>query len=103
MWYYGLKRAKGERYEKLVNEVLPFYLQKLEQQAENGFLSLNGRLSWADIYSVALIEYCNCLLEFNLLENYPKLTAVFDNVTNLDGIKKYLSTRPANKIPEFTL
>lgn len=103
MWYYGVK-VKDERYEKLTKEVIPFYLNKLEEQAKknDGHLAIN-KITWGDIYSVALFEYCGTLLQCDFIEEYPNLKRVYERVMSAEGIKKYLATRPDDVIPEFKI
>jgi hypothetical protein len=103
MWYYGVK-VKNERYEKLVNEVIPFYLGKLEEQAKNndGHLAIK-KITWVDVYSAAILEYCNVLMDTNLVEGYPNLKKVYEKIMSADGIKKYLEKRPDDKIPAFKI
>lgn len=104
MWYYGYK-VKDERYEKLIKEEIPFYLGKLEEKAKEngGFLAIK-KITWADVYSVAVLEYCNILLgSDNIIADYPNLMKVYEKVMAADGVKKYIATRPEDRIPAFQL
>uniref|UniRef100_F4MI60 glutathione transferase n=1 Tax=Chironomus riparius TaxID=315576 RepID=F4MI60_9DIPT len=102
MWYYFDKQVKDEKYEKLANEVIPFYLEKLEQKAKenDGHLALRN-ITWADVYAIAVMEYCNVLMGSDLIANYPSLKKVYEKVMASGGVKKYLATRPEDRIPNF--
>ena len=58
----------------LNNEVIPFYLTKLNVIAKenNGHLVL-GKPTWADVYFAGILDYLNYLTKTNLLENFPNL------------------------------
>lgn len=102
MWYYFDKQVKDEKYEQLINKVIPFYLEKLEQNAKDndGHLALN-RITWADVYSIAVMEYCNVLMGYDLIADCPSLKRVYEKVMAAEGVKKYLTSRPEDKIPSF--
>jgi Glutathione S-transferase, C-terminal domain len=101
-WYYIDKSPMDEKFARLNSETVPFYLTKLEQRAKDngGYLTSLKRTTWADVFTIAIIDYINSLLKRDILADYTNLTKVFNNVVNLDGIKKYLATRPADQIPQ---
>ena len=102
MWYYFDNQVKDEKYEKLVNEAIPFYLEKLEQKAKenDGHLALIN-ITWADVYAIAVMEYCNVLMGSDLIASYPNLKKVYEKVMAAEGVKKYLAARPEDRIPSF--
>nr|AVT42191.1 glutathione S-transferase s1 [Lissorhoptrus oryzophilus] len=93
--YESDEKLKAE-YEKLLfSEVAPFYLEKLDAQAkQNGGYLVGGRLTWADLVFVGLIDYMNFMAKKDLLATAPNLEKVKENVANVPNVKKYLETRP---------
>lgn len=80
--------------------MIPFYLNKLDEQAKkNGGNLALSKTTWADVYAVALFEYCSSLLEFDLIEGYSSLNSVFKKVISAEGVVKYLAKRPADRNP----
>lgn len=59
------------------------------------------KITWGDVYSIAVLEYCNVLMGRDLIADCPNLKKVYDRVMEADGIKKYLAARPEDKIPSF--
>lgn len=95
---YGYEKdetIKQQVKEKLFNETLPYYLEKLEKIVENGngYLAL-GKLTWADVYFIAILDYLNHLIGGDLLENRPHLQKLRVNVTNIPSIKSWVDKRP---------
>jgi len=86
---------KEKKRGPLVNETLPSMLEKLNSIAEanNGYF-VRGELSWADIVFVAWLDYLNYMMKFDIVEKYPALQKVRDNVLALPAIKKWIETRP---------
>jgi hypothetical protein len=105
MWYYGFKQAKNDKYEQLINESIPFYMKKLDEQvaANDGTLALKGKITWGDVYSIAVFEYINCLMGYDTMAEYKNLKKVYEKVMSANGVQKYLKTRPADRIPAFSL
>lgn len=105
MWYYGYKQVKNEKYDQLVKESIPFYMSKLEEQAtkNDGSLAIKGKITWGDVYSIAVFEYINCLMGYDIMENYKNLKRVYERVMSADGVKNYLKNRPEDRIPAFSL
>lgn len=54
--------------------------------------------TWADIYFAGIIDYLNYLTKIDLLENFPGLRQVVDNVLNNDNIKAYIAKRPVTEV-----
>jgi glutathione S-transferase len=79
----------------LESEILPFYLEKLDSLAQqnNGHFAL-GKLTWADFYFTAVLDYLNYMAKKNLVDGYPNLQKVVDNVLALDSIKAWIAKRP---------
>lgn len=83
----------------LETETLPFYLEKLDTIAKqnSGYFAL-GKLTWADMYFTAVLDYLNYMAKRNLTEGYPNLQKVVDNVLSLDAIKKWVENRPKTEL-----
>lgn len=100
----------------MVNETLPYLCGKLDEIVkENKGYFVNGKvynnylhtkrnnnnyyffqLSYADIFFVALLDYINYMLKFDLVEKYPNLQKVKENVTAVPAIKEWIERRPKN-------
>lgn len=52
------------------------------------------QLTWADINFAGILDYVNFMVGFNVIENWPNLKRVVENVSNIDSIKAYLAKRP---------
>ncbi|KAG4070477.1 hypothetical protein HA402_005709 [Bradysia odoriphaga] len=91
--------VKEKKRVTLNAETIPFYLTKLDAIAKenNGHLAL-GKLTWADFYLTGIIDYLNYLVKFNLLDPYPNLKAVVDNVNALDAVKAWVAKRPVTDL-----
>nr|XP_022903056.1 glutathione S-transferase-like [Onthophagus taurus] len=105
-WHY-IKSAnkKKECREVLVNETIPFYLERMEKIAkENGGHLALKRLTWADFFFAGMIDYFSWMADLDLLKNYPSLKAVKENVLNLPMIKKWYENNPVNmEVSKFIL
>lgn len=90
---------KATKMEELKNETIPFFMEKFDAMAveNNGYLALNGQLSWADIYFSALVDVLGFFLGENFVENYANLQTVVNNVTSVDSIKAWIESRPTTE------
>ncbi|KAK5639827.1 hypothetical protein RI129_010638 [Pyrocoelia pectoralis] len=92
--------AKKENLKKtLVEETLPYYLERFEAFAKSkgGYLAV-GKLTWADIYFVAYLESMCTLMGKNLIENCPTLQNLEKRILNLPGIKAWIAKRPVTAV-----
>ncbi|CAH1707715.1 unnamed protein product [Chironomus riparius] len=91
--------VKEKKLVTLNNEVIPFYLEKLDDIArENGgYLSL-GRLTWADFYFAGIIDYLNYLAKQDLTANHENLRKVVDNVIGQSAVQDWINNRPHTDI-----
>lgn len=110
---------KESRKEPLFKETLPYYLQRLDAIAKenNGHLAVGRvrmrlesdillagflkkrnfflfQLTWADLYFVAILDYVNSMAKTDIIEGYPNLQAVRNNVLAIPAIKSWVETRP---------
>lgn len=93
--YEADEKLKETKYETVVKETLPFYLPKLDAIAKenNGYLA-NGKLSWADLFFVGLLDYVNMMARLDITEKYPNLQQVKKNVLAVPQIKDWVDKRP---------
>lgn len=52
------------------------------------------QITWVDLYFTALIESFKLITKPDLLDNYPNVQAVVDNVLAVESIKEWVRTRP---------
>ncbi|KAF2904004.1 hypothetical protein ILUMI_02175 [Ignelater luminosus] len=96
LYHYEQDAAiKESRKEPLFKETLPYYLERLDTIAKNnnGHLAV-GKLTWADLYFVALLDTMNCYAQMDLTGNYPNLQTVKNNVLSVPAIKAWIEKRP---------
>jgi len=91
--------VKAKKLITLNTEVIPFYLEKLDNLAKdnNGHLAL-GKLTWADVYLAGVLDYLNYMAKTDLLENHANLKKVVDTVYALEPIKAWLEKRPQTDV-----
>ncbi|KAF7271038.1 glutathione S-transferase-like [Rhynchophorus ferrugineus] len=95
-YHYESNEQLKEEYGKILfNEIIPFYLEKLDSQAKtnNGYL-VGGRLTWADLVFLGLLDYMEFMAKKDLLCKSPNLQRVKENVLSVPNIKKYIEKRP---------
>ncbi|KAF7991912.1 hypothetical protein HCN44_010713 [Aphidius gifuensis] len=86
---------KKQRKEESVNVTVPFYLDKLEELAKtNGGYFHGGKLSYADIFFVAIHDSIANACEIPVTENRPSLKSLREKVLALPGIKSWIEKRP---------
>ncbi|RZF48399.1 hypothetical protein LSTR_LSTR007566 [Laodelphax striatellus] len=96
-WFRESDEATKKKLEEtLVNETAPFYFNKFNDHIKNngGYLA-NGKLSWGDIYFVALLEFMTTIWS-GLIDKYEHIKALKEKVVNLPKIKAWIEKRPAN-------
>ncbi|KAF7388382.1 hypothetical protein HZH68_012324 [Vespula germanica] len=80
---------------KVANEVVPYFLERLDNQVKNnGGYFVGGALSWADFTFVALLDYLNFMSKSNIIEKYDNLKALKEKVENIPAIKKWVEKHP---------
>lgn len=96
----------GENYQKevtkFIDETLSENFTKLDAivKKNSGFLAV-GKLSWADFYFAAMIEYLKWFTVWvgkkekeDVIGKFPNLVALYEKVFNLEKIKKWIEERP---------
>nr|QHU80030.1 glutathione S-transferase S2 [Bemisia tabaci] len=96
--YDANEETKVKKYDPLVKETIPFYMERLEKQVEeNGGYFVNGKLTWADLWFVGLLDYLNSMAKFDITEKYPSIKALKDKVLAVPAIKGWVAKRPATE------
>ncbi|CAH0392782.1 unnamed protein product [Bemisia tabaci] len=95
-YYYDPdEESKRRKYDPLIKDTIPFYMERLEKQVkENGGYFVNGRLTWADLWVVSLLELVNYYTKLTVEEKHPHIRALRDKVQALPAIKAWIAKRP---------
>jgi glutathione S-transferase len=94
---HASEETKAEKHVVLINETAPYYMDKFEKiVAENNGYFVNGKLSWADLYFVAILETFIFMIKTDLLDGRPKLQALKERVLAIPQIKSWIEKRPSN-------
>uniref|UniRef100_A0A069DQM9 glutathione transferase n=1 Tax=Panstrongylus megistus TaxID=65343 RepID=A0A069DQM9_9HEMI len=100
IWSYFYNRDEENKKrvkEPLFNVTIPLYLGKFDNIIKvNGYLA-NGKLSWADIYFVAILEYFSFMIEQDIVTNYESISQLRDKIHSIPNIKKWLDKRPSTE------
>ncbi|NP_001165918.1 glutathione S-transferase S2 [Nasonia vitripennis] len=93
--YEKVAEAKAQKIEQ-AKQVVPFILERLEEQVKrNGGYFVGGKLTWADLYFVSLLDMFNFRSgEVDILKNKPHLKALEQKVLQLPNIKAWVEKRP---------
>lgn len=99
-YYYDQDEAsKEKKWEPLKNETVPYYMSKFEEVVnKNDGYFVSGKLTWADLYFVGILDYLNAMVKEDLVENHPKLKALRENVLALPPIKAWVEKRPDSEM-----
>jgi len=90
------EESKAAKYGPLIKETIPFYMDKFESiVGENNGYFVNGKLSWADLFFVAILDYLNYMSKIDVLEGRPKLKVLKEQVEAVPQIKAWIEKRPA--------
>jgi len=84
---------KGDGLEEYESTVVPFYLQKFESLASEGWF-YGSTASWVDVYFAGFIDSMETKLKKELLASYPHLKQIKQKVSQKSSVKKYLEKRP---------
>ncbi|XP_052124066.1 glutathione S-transferase-like isoform X2 [Frankliniella occidentalis] len=99
-WFYDpIPASKAAKVAQLKDH-FPFYLNKFEQivKENNGFL-VNGKLTWADVFFVAPLNYFKYINKRDFLEGYPLLQELVKKVESTPAIASYIAKRPPGGRP----
>ncbi|CAB0041531.1 unnamed protein product [Trichogramma brassicae] len=79
-------------------ETVPFMIGRLDEQAKkNGGYLVSGKLTWADLLFVAVLDYLNAMAKYDIIENAETLKALRTKVLELPKIKAWVAKRPESE------
>ncbi|CAG9787116.1 unnamed protein product [Diatraea saccharalis] len=81
-----------------LEEIVPFYFSRFENELKSNNGYFIGKLSWADFVLVGIIETANLFYNDNIEKNYPTVSALVKTVHNLPRIKEYIASRDHYKL-----
>ena len=86
---------KAKKREEVFTNVIPYYLEKLEELAKNnsGYLH-GGQLSYADLFFVAVSDSLSTAYESDITNDKPHLKALKEKVLAIPSIKAWVEKRP---------
>ncbi|XP_031347517.1 glutathione S-transferase-like [Photinus pyralis] len=95
-YFYEEDAAVKERRRKpLFEETLPFYMKRMEAAAKKNKSHLAaGKLTWADVHFVGIVDYLSFMIGRDLLADCPSLQVMQKTVLKLPGIKEWVVKRP---------
>ncbi|XP_023313069.1 glutathione S-transferase-like isoform X2 [Anoplophora glabripennis] len=94
------EQAKKEKEKQtLFNETIPYYMEKLDAMAKrnNGYLAV-GRLTWADLFFVSMLDYISLMAKKDIIGGSPNLQIVRENVLKIPSIKAWIEKRPKENL-----
>ncbi|KAB0792278.1 hypothetical protein PPYR_14237 [Photinus pyralis] len=93
--YEADEAVKATRKKPLFEETIPYYMERIEAIAKknNGHLAA-GKVTWADLYFIGILDYMNYMVGHNLIADCPNLQVMQKTVLNLPGIKEWVAKRP---------
>ncbi|XP_056647786.1 glutathione S-transferase-like [Diorhabda sublineata] len=93
------EELKASKKKQVIEVTIPFYIERLEEKVKNndGYLACK-KLTWADLYFVALLDMVNVRVGKNIIENAPSLQKLREKVLALPGIKAWIAKRPKDRV-----
>uniref|UniRef100_A0A8D8X2P2 glutathione transferase n=1 Tax=Cacopsylla melanoneura TaxID=428564 RepID=A0A8D8X2P2_9HEMI len=80
--YDANEESKNSKWEPLNTTTIPYYMERFENlgKSNKGYLA-NAKLSWVDIYFVALLDYLNFMAKQDLVgDDKPALRKLVNEV-----------------------
>ncbi|CAG2063589.1 unnamed protein product, partial [Timema podura] len=97
--YDDNEASKEKKKGPLLNETVPYYLKKFDEIVKNnGGYFVGGKLTWADLYFVGLLDYLSGMVGHDLVEKYENLKALKEKVLAIPAIKAWIEKRPDTKM-----
>ncbi|XP_031848801.1 glutathione S-transferase S4 [Nomia melanderi] len=86
---------KAKKKTDVFTQVVPFYLDKLENLVKDneGYLH-GGELSYADLFFVAISDALSTAYESDITTDKPHLKSLKEKVLSIPSIKTYVEKRP---------
>nr|WMM91886.1 GSTs1 [Paracoccus marginatus] len=96
-FYEDNAEVKAKKFEAS-KELVPFYIGRLDEQVKkNGGYFVGGKLTWADIVFVAILDYLNAMQKSNIIEKAENLKALKSKVLAEPKIKAWVDKRPVTE------
>lgn len=94
-YFYNTDKENKQRIRpRIIESVTPYYLEKFDAIIkEHGYLA-NGKLSWADIYFVAILGYFSFISETDICGKYENIRDLRDRIHAIPNIQKWVEKRP---------
>jgi len=91
--------VQAKKNATLQAETIPMYLEKLEAivKENNGYFAL-GKLTWADLYFTAVLDYMNFMAKKDLIADHPNLKNLVEKVLAIESIKAWVNKRPVTEL-----
>ncbi|XP_050540699.1 glutathione S-transferase-like [Daktulosphaira vitifoliae] len=87
--------VKIKKKELLVKETIPFYIERFEKiVSENGGYFVNGKLSWADLYFVSILDHIKVVTNVDMVDGCTNLSKLKQTVLNIPQIQSWIAKRP---------
>lgn len=97
-FYYESNEEAKQRKIKFSKEMVPFYLERLDDQVkENGGYFVGGALTWADLMFVGLLPYLNYMMKENIIKKYENLEQLQKKVEEIPAIKNWIAEHPSER------
>lgn len=97
-YYESDAKIKEPKYEPLVKETIPYFLERLDAQVKkNGGYFIGGQVTWADLFFVGILDYMSAMAKFNIIEKYQHLVELKDKILNIPNIKAWVDKRPESE------
>lgn len=58
----------------------------------------HSQLTWADVYFAGIVDYMNYMVKRDLLEKYPALKGIVDEINGMEPIKAWIEKRPQTEV-----
>ncbi|XP_071440034.1 uncharacterized protein [Hetaerina americana] len=98
------EKKKEEMTKTLKSETIPYYLSRLDAEVKkNSGHFVNGKLTWADLYIVAVLQFLQAFMKMDFMDGNRNLKAINDKVMNIPSIKSWVEKRPKTDLVQFEL
>lgn len=98
-YFYEENAVKKAENLKTAQELVPFYVQRLDEQVKkNGGYFVGGKLSFADIVFVALLDYLNFMAGYDIIDKANNLKVLKKKVLEEPKIKAWVAKRPKTDV-----
>ncbi|XP_050424780.1 glutathione S-transferase-like [Adelges cooleyi] len=89
------KNCDAESNSSKIKEITKFYMEKFESivTINKGFF-VNGKLTWADLFFVAISDTLSDMAKIDILEGRPNLQTLKTQVLSIPQIKTWVAKRP---------